>query len=272
MAPDKESGLSVVGKNWSRLDGVDKVSGRSIFADDVRVPGMLAGKIVRSPMPHARIVSIDTSRRRPARRQGGHHGGRYQGHTDRHQPAADCPRTSSLHVGHEVAAVAAINEEVAAEAAALIKVEYEPLPAIADIRKALAEDAPLLHAKAKGNVAGNRILFTAIRMPCSPSAIIFVKRNSSPIPRITATRNIMSVSPISARPASSQCGRRRRRRCCFSIASRPASAWINSDVRMLTLNYGWRLYRPDSDPAASFPGGGFVPQVGSTGAHSRQRR
>ena len=60
MAQRKED-LAVVGKNWARLDGVDKVSGRSIFADDVRLPRMLFGKVVRSPYAHARIVSIDTS-------------------------------------------------------------------------------------------------------------------------------------------------------------------------------------------------------------------
>ena len=57
----KKEELNVVGKNWARLDGADKVSGRSIFADDVRLPGMLYGKVKRSPHASARIVSIDTS-------------------------------------------------------------------------------------------------------------------------------------------------------------------------------------------------------------------
>jgi CO/xanthine dehydrogenase Mo-binding subunit len=150
MAAKEE--LSVVGKNWSRLDGVDKVSGRSIFADDVRVPGMLAGKVVRSPHACARIVSIDTSAARalpgvkavitPEDCKGIQIG--------INQPLM--PEDTVVHVGHEVAAVAAINEEVAAEAAALIKVEYELLPVITDLLKALAEDAPQLHAKAEGNV------------------------------------------------------------------------------------------------------------------------
>lgn len=149
----KESELSVVGKNWTRLDGIDKVSGRSIFADDVRVPGMLAGKIVRSPYACARIVNIDTSEAEalpgvkavitPEDARGIQIG--------INQPLM--PDGKVMHVGHEVAAVAAINEEIAAEAAALIKVKYERLPAITDIRDALAEDAPQLHAKAEGNLA-----------------------------------------------------------------------------------------------------------------------
>ncbi len=151
-APDNKSSLNVVGKDWSRLDGVDKVSGRSIFADDVRVPGMLAGKIVRSPYAHARIVNIDTS---AAEALSGVKAVITAADTSAvriglNQPLL--PADTVLHVGHEVAAVAAINEEVAAAAAALIKVEYSQLPAIANMRKALAEDAPLLHAKAEGNV------------------------------------------------------------------------------------------------------------------------
>ena len=54
--------LAVIGRRQPRLDGFDKVSGRSMFTDDVRLPGMLHGKIVRSPHARARIVSIDTSR------------------------------------------------------------------------------------------------------------------------------------------------------------------------------------------------------------------
>jgi len=147
-ALDKEGDLNVVGKDWARLDGADKVSGRSIFADDVRVPGMLAGKIVRSPYAHARIVSIDTS---AAEALPGVKAVITAADTSDvkigiNQPLL--PVDTVIHVGHEVAAVAAINEEVAAAAAALIKVEYSQLPAIANIRKALAEDAPLLHAKA----------------------------------------------------------------------------------------------------------------------------
>ena len=152
MATAKDD-LSVVGKNWSRLDGVDKVTGRSLYADDIRLPGMLAGKVVRSPHAHARIKNIDISEAAalpgvkaivtPEDAAGVKIG--------INQPLL--PEGTVLHVGHEVAAVAASNEAVAAQAVKLIKVEYEQLTEIDTIKGAMKDDAPLLQAKAKGNVA-----------------------------------------------------------------------------------------------------------------------
>jgi len=148
----KKEDLSVVGKNWARLDGVDKVSGRSIFADDVRLPGMLCGKILRSPHAYARIVAIDISAAEalpgvkavitPDDAKGVVIG--------INQPLlpADCVR----YIGQEVAAVAAINEEIGAEALGLIKVEYELRDELISMTKALDDDAPQLHTKAKGNI------------------------------------------------------------------------------------------------------------------------
>jgi len=145
--------LAVVGTNWVRLDGADKVTGRSLFTDDIRLPGMLTGKVVRSPHPHARILNIDTSR---AAALPGVHAIVTAADADGiwigiNQPllAKDIVR----HIGQEVAAVAAIDEETAAAATALIDVEYEPLPSVHAIRKAMKDGAPQLHAKAKGNVA-----------------------------------------------------------------------------------------------------------------------
>ncbi|MFW2403970.1 MAG: xanthine dehydrogenase family protein molybdopterin-binding subunit [Gammaproteobacteria bacterium] len=151
MSAKKEE-LSVVGKNWSRLDGVDKVSGRSVFTDDVRLPGMLYGKIVRSPHPSARIVSIDTSEAEAlpgvkaiitAPDAKGIVIGMYQ-------PLL--PAEFVKFIGHEVAAVAALDEATAAAAAKLIKVEYEVLPPVLAMTKAMREDAPQLHKKAQRNV------------------------------------------------------------------------------------------------------------------------
>ena len=152
MATAKDD-LNVVGKNWSRLDGVDKVTGRSLYADDIRLPGMLAGKVVRSPHAHARIKNIDISEAAalpgvkaivtPEDAAGVKIG--------INQPLM--PEDTVLHVGHEVAAVAASNEAVAAQAAKLIKVEYEQLTEIDTIKGAMKDDAPILQAKAKGNVA-----------------------------------------------------------------------------------------------------------------------
>ncbi len=152
MAVSKEE-LDVVGRNWTRLDGADKVSGSSIFADDVRRPGMLYGKIVRSPYPYARIVSIDTS---AAEALPGVRAVITSDDTEGvwvgvNQPLL--PKDIVKFIGHDVAAVAAVDETTAAEAAALIRVEYEPLPEIVSMTKALAPDASLLHEKAKGNIA-----------------------------------------------------------------------------------------------------------------------
>ena len=151
MVANKEE-LSVVGKDWARLDGVDKVSGRSIFAEDVRLPGMLFGKVVRSPHAYARIISIDTSAAEalpgvkaivtPVDAEGIWIG--------INQPLL--PKETVTYVGHDVVAVAAVDEEIAAEAASLIKIEYEVLDEITSIYKAMEDDAPQFHKKAKNNV------------------------------------------------------------------------------------------------------------------------
>mgnify|MGYP003327121671 FL=1 len=114
---------------------------------------MLAGKVVRSPHAHARIKNIEISEAAalpgvkaivtPEDAAGIKIG--------INQPLL--PEDTVLHVGHEVAAVAASNEQVAAQAAKLIRVEYEQLTELDSIKGAMKEGAPLLQAKAKGNVA-----------------------------------------------------------------------------------------------------------------------
>ncbi len=145
--------LSYVGKSVLRKDGPTKVSGRAEYTVDVSLPGMLAGKVLRSPHPHAAIVSIDTSR---AERLPGvkavvtakdslkiKHGfvqtGRYP--ADQYPIAVDRVR----HVGEEIAGVAATDESTAVEALSLIKVEYELLPAVFDPEEAMKPDAPEIH-------------------------------------------------------------------------------------------------------------------------------
>ncbi len=144
--------LAIVGKNWTRLDGVDKVSGRSIFADDVRLPGMIYAKVVRSPHAHARILNVDT---RAAEALPGVKGVITAADAKNiwigiNQPLL--PENNVTHVGQEIAAVAATSEAIAAEAAALIKVEFERLPELLDLKKAMREEAPQLHPKAEGNI------------------------------------------------------------------------------------------------------------------------
>jgi CO/xanthine dehydrogenase Mo-binding subunit len=146
-----------VGTRPIRPDGVPKVTGRAQFGADHMLPGMLVGKILRSPHAHARIRSIDTSKAEAL------HGVRavitsadfpdqkneYIGpervaqnfwHITRNIMA----REKALYEGHAVAAVAAISESVAQEALALIKVDYEVLPHVIDVDEAMAPDAPVL--------------------------------------------------------------------------------------------------------------------------------
>ncbi len=148
----RKADLAVVGRDTPRLDGVAKLTGRAAFTDDVRLPGMLHGKIVRSHLPRARIVHIDTSAaaRLPGVKAIVTRADAPHLFIGMHQPLFDA---TVGYIGQEVAAVAALDEATAAEAAALIRVEYEPLPAITDFEAALAEGATPLHPKAPGNIA-----------------------------------------------------------------------------------------------------------------------
>ncbi|MGE5179163.1 MAG: molybdopterin cofactor-binding domain-containing protein [Bacteroidota bacterium] len=154
-----ESGdeFSVVGKSHPKKDAPDKATGRALYTGDMRLPGMLRGKILGSPHPHARIRSIDTSE---AERLPGVHAvitakdvpdvpyGVSPARYDERVLAADVVR----HVGDEIAAVAAVDEETAERALGLIRVDYEILPAVFTVQEALAEDAPRLHEGYPRNV------------------------------------------------------------------------------------------------------------------------
>ena len=131
-----------IGKSHRKVDAVDRMRGILRYTDDLKLPGMLHGKILRSPHPHARIVSID------AHRAFGMPGvfGVVTG-KDFPIPYGVIPWTPDenalgldkvCHVGDGVAAVAAIDEDTAIEAMGAIRVEYEPLRAIYDPEEALA--------------------------------------------------------------------------------------------------------------------------------------
>lgn len=139
---------SIVGKPLGRTEGPAKVSGEAIYAADVRLPGMIWGKALRSPLPHARIVRIDT---REAERMPG---------ILAVLTASDLPdvligrrvydmpvlaRARVRFIGEKVAVVAAENLDVAEEALTRIEVEYEELPAVFDAQDAMTPGAPLLH-------------------------------------------------------------------------------------------------------------------------------
>ncbi|MDJ0928596.1 MAG: xanthine dehydrogenase family protein molybdopterin-binding subunit [Gammaproteobacteria bacterium] len=152
MAAKPEQQLSIIGRRQPRVDGFDKVTGRSEFTDDIRLPGMLYGKILRSSQPHARIARIDTSRAEALPRVKAVVTNRdapdlmFSEH--QHVLAQDVVR----YVGEEVAAVAAVDLLTAEEALELIEVEYEPLPNVTTVRQALKNDAPCLHERAPGNI------------------------------------------------------------------------------------------------------------------------
>ena len=149
----------VLGTRPIRPDGLDKVTGRALYSDDFFLPNMIHGRILRSPHAHARIKSIDTS---AALALPGVHAvvtGADFPHVDNKlisQGAAglinigdvadNCiARDKVLYDGHAVTGVAADNPHIAEEAVNLIKVEYELLPPVMDVRTAMAEGAPVIH-------------------------------------------------------------------------------------------------------------------------------
>jgi CO/xanthine dehydrogenase Mo-binding subunit len=146
----------VVGIPAPRVEGEQKVAGRAVYAGDVVLPGLLWVKLLRSPLPHARIKNIDAAK---ARALPGVHtvitgkdiSGAMIGKKIIDMPilAEDIVR----FIGEKVAAVAAESEEIAAEAVDLIEVGYEELPAVFDPLAAMKPGAPLLHPEA-GRYAG----------------------------------------------------------------------------------------------------------------------
>jgi CO/xanthine dehydrogenase Mo-binding subunit len=153
-----ETPLKVVGTRPLRPDGADKVTGRANFGADLQLPGLLVGRVKRSPHAHARILAIDTERARalpgvkavvtaadfPALDAVAVEAG--EGAATLRDLSANCmARDQVLYVGHAVAALAATSEDVAQAALELIEVRYEPLPHVIDVEAAMAADAPLLH-------------------------------------------------------------------------------------------------------------------------------
>jgi CO/xanthine dehydrogenase Mo-binding subunit len=139
---------AVVGKPVTREDGPDKVSGQTCYSGDLILPGMLWGKVLRSPFPHARIVHIDTSE---ALKLPGVHAvltgrdlaGMLVGRTLRDTPLL--AQEKVRFVGEKVAAVAADDVDTAEEALPLIDVAYEELPAVFDPVQAMQPEAPVVH-------------------------------------------------------------------------------------------------------------------------------
>ncbi|MCF8124445.1 MAG: molybdopterin-dependent oxidoreductase, partial [Desulfarculaceae bacterium] len=152
---------AIIGKSIPRMDAPAKVTGQALYADDLKMPAMLYGKILRSPLAHARIKRIDVSQAKalpgvkdvitgadiPQVKYGNWR--LVPQSQDELALAVDKVR----FVGDEVAAVCAIDADTAQRAVDLIEVEYEELPVILSVEDATAEGAGLIHDESKGNVS-----------------------------------------------------------------------------------------------------------------------
>lgn len=152
---DQEQGLAVVGVAVPRLGLPEKVRGQARYTADLKRPGMLYGRVLRSPHAHARIVRIDTSE---AERLPGVHAVLTYRDVPQVRLDADLfPLESVLRfVGDEVALVAADSEALAEDALRLVRVEYEVLPSVFEAEEALQPGAPLVHPQ--GNLVGGKTL------------------------------------------------------------------------------------------------------------------
>ena len=151
----------VVGTRPIRPDGADKVTGKANYAADINLPGMIFGKILRSPHAHARIKKLDTSKaeafpgvravitsadlQAPAGRASDLTEGAMVNYKflSNNVMATD----KALYKGHAIAAVAAASAHVAEQALALIEVEYEVLPPVLNAKDAIKADSPLVHER-----------------------------------------------------------------------------------------------------------------------------
>src|SRR3979411_2190856 len=160
-----------IGQRTIRPDGVDKVTGRAAFAADTNMPGMIWGKVLRSPHPHARIRSIDTSKAEALPGVKAVVSARdivdfpidksvMLGIQDMRWMCRNVmAREKALFPGHPIAAVAATTEAIAAKACELIEDHYEVLLLSIEIEDSLKHDAPILHDFVKfegkpSNIAG----------------------------------------------------------------------------------------------------------------------
>ena len=145
--------MKVVGARIPRYDGIAHVTGRTTYVDDVRIPGTLWVKALRSPHHSATIEKLDT---RPAEEMPGVHAvithedvpHLVYGHLEALGIPADEPLLAKDEVrykGQPIALVAAEDEETAAEAVSRIDIELEERPALTDVRKAFDADAPKIH-------------------------------------------------------------------------------------------------------------------------------
>src|SRR5262245_28123563 len=137
-----------VGQSIPRVEGPAKVKGLTKYTADVNRPGILSGKVLRSPLPHARILNINTDRAKvlpgvKAVITANDVSSRLVGASLKDMPVL--ARDRIRYIGEDVAAVAAVDSDTAEDALALIQVDYEELPAVFDPLEAMKPDATLIH-------------------------------------------------------------------------------------------------------------------------------
>jgi CO/xanthine dehydrogenase Mo-binding subunit len=145
--------LRIVGTRQPKIDAWERVSGKGKFASDIYLPGMLYGRILRSPHPHAKVANIDASQ---AARLNGVRAILTPKDVPSYRWHRDMPILTDVarFEGDDIAAVAAVDEDTAQEALDLIHVDYEVLPFVLDPEKAMAPGAPKIHPA--GNLIGGK--------------------------------------------------------------------------------------------------------------------
>lgn len=150
--------FSVIGRRTPRIDAPEIVTGEARYTVDIALPGMLVGRILRSPFPHARIAAIHTEKARAVKgvlavvtgedtlkQKYGYRSSSF----DEYGLAVGKVR----YVGEQIAAVAAVADDAAEEALSLIEADYEELPAVFDPREAMKDGAPVIHDETSNNVS-----------------------------------------------------------------------------------------------------------------------
>ena len=159
-----EQDYKVIGTRPVRPDGADKVTGKANYSADINLPGMLYGKVLRSPHAHAVIRSIDTSRAEALpgvravvtsadiQKPSGRASELAEGAMVNYKFLSNnvIADGKALYKGHAIAAVAAANPHLAEQALSLIDVDFEVLTPVMDAKEAMKEDAPLVHERLAG--------------------------------------------------------------------------------------------------------------------------
>lgn len=157
-----DESYSIIGKRLPFIDGFDKATGEAKYTANYILPGMLTGRLLRSPYPHARILNVDYSKALKlsgvkAVVTGADITGKKYGFFRSRRDETGITKEKVRYIGDAVAAVAAVDEDTAIEALDLISVEYDELPAVFDPEEAMKEGAPLIHDEYERNIVAKRL-------------------------------------------------------------------------------------------------------------------